>query len=309
MKYLILLTLTWKISFALNPHKFCEISENGNELYLNCNELDIEDIYTIRDESVSCGHKDVLRENIKSISIKGCALNDFHLFKNCKWLTLYRSEEIKAIQLNQFVYIEIFYKNFEVLPSAFSDLPNLREVDFSGYNLTLNESSFQGAHQLKKLNIFDLSISLLPSGLFHDLNHLEVLTLRINQTSNFSAIDFTGLENLKWLGVNTKPISDAMENRYIPKSLRYLMLQDNSIRDMNWVALLQLPNLILLDLSLNLIERLATNIFSELTNLRTLNLGGNSISRIEDGAFSTLKNLKKLNLCNNRLTFCVLEQS
>ncbi|XP_037037731.1 leucine-rich repeat-containing protein 15-like [Bradysia coprophila] len=212
-------------------------------------------------------------------------------------------------EMNQLTNIELMYTDPEDLTwlaSAISGLANLRSVHCYGYNLTkMSASSFQGVHHLKKLLIAEYTnptLSSLPPGLFRDLNQLETLILHLGHLSNFSAIDFTGLEKLTSLNINMKQISFIPTKMYIPKSLRYLVLQDNGIRDIASTSFSQMPNLIRLEMSLNQIERLPANAFIGLTDLRGLSLWDNSIDRIENGAFTNLKNLKKLDLRNNKLT-------
>ncbi len=309
MKHLILLTLTWNIAFSSN---FCEIDDDGKgeTLQLDCYQPDIERILTIKDKSVSCGRKDVLTETIKIIRVgRDCTFSEFDLFKNCTSVYFFSAGNIKAIQketfieMNQLDFIQIKYTNVEVMASAFSELPNLRVVTIAGNDLFINESAFQGAHQLKNLNFKQSSLSSLPPGFLRDLNNLEFLDFNGNKFSNLSTIDFTGLEKVKLLNFAENRISDLSGNWcHILKNLKYLILRNNLISNIDSMAFSQIHNLIALDMDKNGIEQLNASIFSTLTNLRILTIHKNYIYAIESGTFSTLKNLKKLDLSNNQLT-------
>ncbi len=205
--------------------------------------------------------------------------------------------------MNQLAHIWIDRSKVEVLASAFSELPSLRQVDFFNCNSNLSESAFVGAHQLKVLQIEDLPsapMSSLPPGFFRDLTGLEFLDLF---HKNLSAVDFTGLDKLVSLYLEKNEISNLTGFPFhIVKNLRYLDLRDNHLCDIESMAFSQLNNLISLDLAINKIEQINAGIFSGLTNLRSLSLHKNKIYRIDHGAFSTLTNLKKLDLSFNRLT-------
>ncbi len=77
MRHLILLTLTWSFSFSLPQH--CEIGHNGDILLLNCVEEIYERKYVIKDDNISCGRMDVLRENIE-MTLKSRNCNGFKIF-------------------------------------------------------------------------------------------------------------------------------------------------------------------------------------------------------------------------------------
>lgn len=303
MKYLILLTLAWIFSFS-HGDNVCDI-HNGNTLHMFCVPVE----YIIKDESVSCPTTETLIGSIKAIAITGCPFNDLHLFRNCTSLSLFRLRELYLVRkeavvgLNQLTHFEIINSNIEVHASAFSQLPNLRKVELThNNNLSLSELPFQGAHQLKYLGVKDSSISTLPSGLFRDLNGLEVLNLGIPLIS-LSASDFTGLEKLKYLTLtNIEILTWSVNSFHILKNLKYLLLNYCKFRYIGPMAFSPLQNLIYLNLERNEIEQLNASAFSGLTNLRSLGLKKNNIIRIEDGAFSNLKNLKRLDLSDNKLT-------
>lgn len=306
MKHLVLLTLILIFSFSCG--KYCNI-KNG-QLHLICRPDDTEPIHIIKDASVSCENQtdETLRENIKTIDIGTCRFDDFNLFNNFTKLRFSFFHEIKSLQqetfigMNQLEHIVIGYSNAEVLDSAFSYLPNLRQVDIHDNKLKLSDLAFKGAHQLKLLSLTDWLRSSLPTGFFRDLNSLEYLRLG-QHFENLSDIDFTGLEKVKMLHLSinrfTNLTGDAFDQL---KNLKYLYLEYNRLVDIGSMTFSKLNNLIFLNLNANQIAKLIDGAFSGLTNLRSLILSDNLIHSIDSGAFSTMKNLKKLDLTNNRLT-------
>lgn len=161
-----------------------------------------------------------------------------------------------------------------------------------------------GNDRLKILVLKISSNGSSPSGFFRDLSELEILFLSGRHFTNVSAIDFTGLENLKYLNLEESQISnlDGSSTLNILKNLKYFKLRRNDLRDIDSMAFSGLYNLIYLDLGRNKIDQVKSIPFSGLTNLRSLQLDFNLIHHIEDGAFNKLKNLKKLDLSGNRLT-------
>ncbi len=307
MKRFVLLMLTWMI-FSSSHGKYCNIVD-GDLLHLVCNQEDTQPMHVIKDESVTCGTEEVLRENINTIDISTCTFEDFHLFKNFTTLRFSFFHETKSLQkecfvgMNQLAHIKIGHSKVEVLESAFSDLPNLRQVDIFSNKLNMSELAFKDAHQLKSLTLSDFAMSSLPSGFFCDLNDLEYLNLGHSRFTNLSFVDFTGLEEVRWLNLNMNRITNMSVNSlHILKNLKYLSLGYNYLVNVDSTTFSQLHNLIHLNLEGNQIEQLNTGVFNGLDNLRSLNLCYNYIYSIESGAFSTLRNLKKLDLSNNKLT-------
>jgi len=188
------------------------------------------------------------------------------------------------------------------LDAAFSDLPNLRQVDIIDNKLKLSDLAFKGANQLKSVTLSDWLRSSLPAGFFRDLNNLEYLSLG-RHFENLSDIDFTGLEKVKLLHLNMNQIRNLTGNSLdLLKNLKYLYLDSNRLSDIGAMNFSKLKNLIILNLEGNQIEALNDGAFSGLSNLRCLLLYNNHISNMKAGAFSSMEKLKKLDLTNNRLT-------
>ncbi|XP_041833417.1 amphoterin-induced protein 2-like [Melanotaenia boesemani] len=89
--------------------------------------------------------------------------------------------------------------------------------------------------------------------------------------------------------------------------LATLVLNKNSISQIEVAAFTMTPHLLHLDLSSNQLTVLNSSIFSGLKELKELLLIGNQIAHIKPGAFSDLNNLQRLYLSANRLTSFPLE--
>ncbi|XP_037044553.1 leucine-rich repeat-containing protein 15-like [Bradysia coprophila] len=312
--YLILLSLI--LIFSLSHCDRCVFGRGNTEMSVTCDLVGSKPVHVIKDKSVSCGPTETLTENINSISVRNCDFDEISLFENLTTLLLRRSHDM-PITLRKETFVgmnnleKFIVKNAKVnvLPSVFSDLPNIELVAFdNNNNLKLSESAFHGAYKLKLLYMSSLylksaSISSLPDGFFRDLNNLEWLEINKCDLADLNAIDFTGLESVKWLGLSENDISIVTGNAFhIMTNLKYLTLKRNKISDVGSMLFSKLQNLVHLNLEYNRIEQLKTTTFSGLTNLRSINLRNNRIQRIEDGTFSNLNYLKKLDLSYNNLT-------
>lgn len=84
-------------------------------------------------------------------------------------------------------------------------------------------------------------------------------------------------------------------------NLRYLLLNNNKIKDVDSNAFYGVHYLIMLDLSLNQIEKLNFLSNRNLSHLRYLKLSNNEIKRLRPAQFMCLKSLKTLDLSSNKL--------
>lgn len=96
-----------------------------------------------------------------TIDIATCCFDDFSLFQNFTKLKFSFFHEVKSLRKEAFIgmdqvnHISIGYSNAEVLDEAFTDLPNVRQVDINDNKLELSDLAFKGAHQLKLLSVLD----------------------------------------------------------------------------------------------------------------------------------------------------------
>ncbi|XP_020827230.1 toll-like receptor 9 [Phascolarctos cinereus] len=198
---------------------------------------------------------------------------------------------------------------------SFTELPHLKALD-----LSYNSQSFQ-AHGIGHNLSF---ISHLPNLRYLRLAHNQIYA-RVSQrlfSNSLEALDFSGnLLSSMWAegdlylrffqGLSKLSRLDLSQNKlrtlpdqaldHLPKSLRLLWAKDNHITFFNWSSLHFLPSLEVLDLSGNLLGRLATGHIPSSTQLHTLNLSRNGINFIAQGFFTPATKLRVLNLYGNSL--------
>ncbi|XP_068951669.1 toll-like receptor 9 [Petaurus breviceps papuanus] len=229
--------------------------------------------------------------------------------------------------------------NQAVNGSQFSSLTNLWLLDLSQNKLDLYHSrSFTELPHLKALDLSFNSQSFQAHGIGHNLSfirhlpNLQYLSLAHNQiyarvsqrlsSNSIEALDFSGnLLSRMWAegdlyqhffqNLSRLTRLDLSQNKlrtlpdrvlaHLPKSLRLLWAKNNHITFFNWSSLHFLPSLEVLDLSGNLLDRLATGHIPSSTQLHTLDLSKNHISFIPQGFFTPASKLRVLNLFGNVL--------
>ncbi|XP_051841167.1 toll-like receptor 9 [Antechinus flavipes] len=198
---------------------------------------------------------------------------------------------------------------------AFTELPRLKALD-----LSYNSQSFRAQGIGHNLSF----IGNLPSLRYLSLAHNQIYT-RVSQkllSTSLVALDFSGnllsrmwsegdlylrffqgLRKLAWLDLSRNKLRTLPDQAldHLPKSLRLLWAKDNHITFFNWSSLHLLPSLEVLDLSGNLLGRLATGHIPGSTRLHTLNLSRNGIDFIAQGFFAPATKLRALNLYGNSL--------
>lgn len=120
----------------------------------------------------------------------------------------------------------------------------------------------------------------------------EPYTINTSDNLNVAAISISSEENVKLL--------PSRLGLTFPK-LTNFQAWDCSIATIDSEAFRNLPNLVELSLSGNLIETVPENAFDDLDNLERLILRINKIKHLGSGTFNSLKNLKELQLHRNLL--------
>ncbi|BFZ00793.1 hypothetical protein BsWGS_03832 [Bradybaena similaris] len=173
---------------------------------------------------------------------------------------------------------------------------------------------------------FDITITL-PAKLKHiqmNVNHID--TLFVNKVVNRNSIeivdlrcsvlavfDFTYIINfpkLWFINIGRSSVRQLIfDEDYILPQINVLILESNNLNDYLYSSsapFKNLPNIAYLDISLNQIDNLQTNLFYGLDNLEQLRLDGNIFSRF-DVNISNLGQLTLLNLSNTELPNLPLE--
>ena len=95
-----------------------------------------------------------------------------------------------------------------LLASDFSDMPNLRILNFYDNDLTsLPSGVFSGLSNLRFVSLYDNELTALPVDVFDGLSNLRFVSLDSNSVSTLPAGVFSGLSNLESLSLNGNMLS------------------------------------------------------------------------------------------------------
>lgn len=162
----------------------------------------------------------------------------------------------------------------------------------------LSEDSFVGLSALQLLDLSQNLIPSLPRYVFQPLPGLHNLDLSSNQLQEITNESFHGLRWLErlYLGRNRiQAIHPAAFNSL--ESLLELKLQDNQLQA---VPPLNLPTLLLLDISRNKIAALEAGAFHA-QSLESLRIAGLGLGHLDEELLQSLHNLHELDVSDNRL--------
>ncbi|NXY91661.1 VASN protein, partial [Alcedo cyanopectus] len=162
----------------------------------------------------------------------------------------------------------------------------------------LNEDSFAGLPALQLLDLSQNKITSIQKNIFQPLMELVNLDLSSNQLQEITNETFHGLRLLERLYLQKNRIQhidaaafDTLEN------LLELKLQNNQLCT---VPPLELPNLLLLDISWNKIPNIAPGAFHAV-NIESLKIAGLGLSSLNEELFQAQNNLHELDISDNLL--------
>ncbi|NXO86687.1 VASN protein, partial [Sitta europaea] len=163
---------------------------------------------------------------------------------------------------------------------------------------TLSEDSFAGLPALQLLDLSQNKITSIQRNIFQPLTELVNLDLSSNQLQEITNETFHGLRLLERLYLQTNRIQhihaaafDTLEN------LLELKLQNNQLRA---VPPLDLPNLLLLDISWNKIPAIAPGAFHAVS-IESLKIAGLGLTSLNEELFQVQNNLHELDVSDNLL--------
>lgn len=238
--------------------------------------------------------------------------------------------------LKQLTTLELTESNIRIIPDGFyCPINNLQVLNLTRNRIRSTENlGFSGdeCSALKEINNLDLSwneLRVIPENwAVSKLRRLQHLSLQHNNISELSSETLTGLNALRTLNLSCNHIDQIPSDFFASsKELREIWLQNNELYELPKGVFHQLEQLLVLDLSKNLLTshhinnetfaglirlvvlnlshnsltRLDAKTFEKIFFLQVLNLRNNSIGYIEDSTFASLYNLYELNLAENRL--------
>ncbi|XP_077181213.1 leucine-rich repeats and immunoglobulin-like domains protein 1 isoform X2 [Paroedura picta] len=215
----------------------------------------------------------------------------------------------------------------EIDPSAFSGLPNLREVRLSNNELTaipflgaasanitslyLNRNRIHGikARELEPyvaMETLDLSsnnITEIRSGCFPVGLRIKDLYLGSNRISTLETKAFDSLsQSLLTLRLSKNRIAQLPAKAFKLSRLTQLDLNRNRIRSIEGLTFQGLANLEVLKLQRNTISKLTDGAFWGLARMQVLHLEHNILTEVNSGSLYGLSSLQQFHLSNNLIS-------
>jgi len=234
--------------------------------------------------------------------------------------------------------LELSHNNIRSLPDdVFCGLNNLQRLNLSRNHIKEFEhlgfaprrGDCEGGSDVRSLELSHNHIRAIRDGSgLTRLRRLEHLYLQHNELSELSADAFQGMTRLHVVNISYNHLGKLNAGLFASSlDMREIYLQNNSLYELPRGIFHQMQQLVILDLSRNLLNshqidentftglirlvvlnlshnsltRIDARTFKDLIALHVLDLRNNSINFIEDNAFQTLYNLHTLNLAENKL--------
>lgn len=202
------------------------------------------------------------------------------------------------------VYINLSHNKLtEIDPSAFAELPNLREVRLNNNELTAIPSFGAASAHITTLHLARNKIHSIEASQLEPYVALETLDLSSNNITEIRSGCFPMGLRIKDLYLGSNRISTLETKAFdsLSRSLLTLRLSKNRITHLP-VKAFKLARLTQLELNRNRIRLIEGLTFQGLDSLEVLKLQRNNISKLTDGAFWGLANMQILHLEHNMLT-------
>lgn len=212
----------------------------------------------------------------------------------CRVRTLSNMAEVGKIDSDQITYLTIF-------------------CDGVGKEATVSNGTFSKLNSVQSMRIESCNIPVLPEYTFWGLFNVLNISIHLNKTSSkqliFKEDTFAGLQKLQNLELDHNSLIVLPANLFCGlENLKILNLTSCDLDDARNIGLGTiettrcLPELLVLDLSQNILKSIPDGIFSSLVNLKILYLNNNQLSELYPYAFSGLSRLQSLDLSNNRIS-------
>ncbi|KAM4612016.1 vasorin-like [Polymixia lowei] len=164
---------------------------------------------------------------------------------------------------------------------------------------TLAQDDFTGLWELELLDLSHNELTEVPDSVFMTLSTLKNLDLSLNYITHISKNSFSGLVQLERLYLHANRIQsihlEAFEGL---EMLLELKLQGNQLTSL---PALRLPNLLLLDLSHNILPILGPSDL-QTPHLEALKLASLGLTSLDEDLMASLGNLHDLDVSLNKLT-------
>lgn len=236
----------------------------------------------------------------------------------CRWTT---DEDDTGVSLQcrlRTINSELENTNFSAIQPHLTARLRLECSDALFFQSSLAPESFRQLIELRELTIEYCKIGNLSDSAFTGLRELRNLTIRTHNTDwstmslEITPTAFTTVQNLERLDLSENNMLAFPEGALCSlRNLEYLNMTGNRMRDISHFQFSTAhrhptekcgDNIIILDLSRNLIDTIPPGLLSGLRRLQKLYLQGNGLNSVADRALEGLISLTTMRFSDNQLT-------
>uniref|UniRef100_A0A1A9W4E0 LRRCT domain-containing protein n=1 Tax=Glossina brevipalpis TaxID=37001 RepID=A0A1A9W4E0_9MUSC len=290
----------------IHPESFLQASGSGVEtMYIYNNEIEhVTELRSLLEALPALKFLDISNNYLKDIhfgALRGHGtLEQLHINNN-----LLRNIERDALMAMPALR-ELRLRNNSLsheLSMPFWNLPGLKGLDLSMNNFRWVDSLLlAGLPSLRRLDLSENGLIKLDPTIFIHNPMLETLNISANELVSIHAATFRNLDHLFEVDASFNQLLEIIPG--LPKIVERISVRGNFISSLPPVntKTLNLPNLRMLDLSLNRLEQLPKYGFQALPQLRVLSMANNRLHAVSDTAFTGSYRLELLHLQENQLS-------
>lgn len=257
-----------------------------------------------------------LGRKIKTTQFLFCML---HILCNLTSAQVYSNEcEISAVDDIEGIVLSCRVRSLQHIPDVnkgnleISRTLNIFCNDYI-YENVLTNNTFIKFGNIQSLGIENCFVPKFPDNAFSGFSNLLNLSIHSNKSISkvllFKEDTFANLTKLQTLDMSYNNLVVLPSNLFCNlDSLRILNLTHSELDDARSIGLGTMENsnclteLVILDLSYNILKSIPDGIFASLESLKILYLNNNQLSELYPYAFSGLSRLQSLDLSNNRIS-------
>ncbi|XP_061390169.1 protein artichoke [Musca vetustissima] len=290
---------------CIHPESFMQASGSGVEtMYIYNNEIDdTGELRSLLEALPALKFLDISNNFLRDIhygALRGHGtLEQLHINNN-----LLRTIEREALMAMPALR-ELRLRNNSLshdLPMPFWNLPGLKGLDLSLNNFRIVDSYLlAGLPSLRRLDLSENGLMKMDPSTFVHNSMLETLNISINDLKILHPATFRNLDRLFEVDASYNQLNEMIPG--LPKIVERISVRGNMIGSLpaSVVKSLNLPNLRMLDLSMNRLEHLPKYAFQGLPQLRVLSLAYNRLRSLDDTVFIGSYRLELLHLQENQL--------
>ncbi|XP_037956336.1 protein artichoke [Teleopsis dalmanni] len=189
------------------------------------------------------------------------------------------------------------------LPMPFWNLPGLKGLDLAANRFrTIDSYLLAGLPSLRRLDLSENGLTKIDPSTFKHNPMLETLNISHNELSNIAPATFRNLNRLFEVDASHNQLIEIIPG--LPKIVERISVRGNSIAMLppSISKILHLPNLRMLDLSLNHLEQMPKYACQGVPQLRVLSIANNRLRLLDDTTFIGAHRLELLHLQDNMLS-------